>query len=89
MEAGTHNRVVVSPVETEEKISGGIYIPDIARERPSKGIVLSVSEQDDMGRPPYVRIGDTVMYSKHAGTQVQHENKNVLIMRETDIFAIL
>ena len=87
--AGSQNRVVVEASAAEEKTKGGIIIPDTAKEKPQRGKVIAVSEIDEKGNKPAVRVGDTVLYGKYAGTEVQLEGKDYLIMRETDIFAIV
>ncbi len=87
--AGTQNRVVVEPAPAEEKTSSGIIIPDTAKEKPQRGKVISTSEVDDKGNKPSVKAGDTVLYGKYAGTEISHEGKDYLIMRESDIFAVL
>ncbi len=87
--AGTQNRVVVEPAAAEEKTASGIYIPDTAKEKPQKGIVISVSELDEKGNKPTVKQGDQVLYGKYAGTEITHEGKEYLIMRESDIYAVL
>jgi chaperonin GroES len=87
--AGSQNRVVVEAAAAEEKTKGGIIIPDTAKEKPQRGRVIAVSEVDEKGNKPAVKVGDTVLYGKYAGTEVQLEGKDYLIMRETDIFAIV
>jgi chaperonin GroES len=87
--AGTQNRVVVEAAAAEEKTASGIIIPDTAKEKPQRGIVIAVSEKDEKGNKPEVKVGDTVLYGKYAGTEVQVEGKDLLIMRESDIFAIV
>jgi len=87
--AGTANRVVVQPAAAEEKTASGIIIPDTAKEKPQKGIVISVSEVDDKGNKPVVKAGDQVLYGKYSGTELSFEGKDYLIMRESDIFAVL
>lgn len=87
--AGSQNRVVVEASAAEEKTKGGIIIPDTAKEKPQRGKVIAVSDIDEKGNKPSVKIGDTVLYGKYAGTEVQLEGKDYLIMRETDIFAIV
>ncbi len=87
--AGTQNRVVVEAAAAEEKTASGIIIPDTAKEKPQRGKVVSVSELDEKGNKPAVKIGDTVLYGKYAGTEITVEGKEYLIMRESDIFAIL
>lgn len=87
--AGTQNRVVVEAAAAEEKTAGGIIIPDTAKEKPQRGKVIAVSDVDDKGNKPAVKVGDTVLYGKYAGTEVQVTGKDYLIMRESDIFAIV
>ena len=87
--AGTQNRVVVQPAAAEETTKGGIIIPDTAKEKPQKGKVISISEIDEKGNKPTVKPGDTVLYGKYAGTEINVEGEDYLIMRETDIFAII
>ena len=87
--AGTQNRVVVEAAAAEEKTASGIIIPDTAKEKPQRGIVIAVSDKDEKGNKPEVKVGDTVLYGKYAGTEVQVEGKDLLIMRESDIFAIV
>lgn len=87
--AGSQNRVVVEAAAAEEKTKGGIYIPDTAKEKPVLGKVIAVSDIDEKGNKPAVKVGDTILYGKWAGTEVQLEGKEYLIMRETDIFAIV
>ena len=87
--AGTQNRVVVEAAAAEEKTASGIIIPDTAKEKPQRGKVIAVSDKDEKGNKPEVKVGDTVLYGKYAGTEVQVEGKDLLIMRESDIFAIV
>ena len=81
------DRVIVTPV-TEKKLSSGIIIPDTAKEKPSRGLVLAAGpgKKDE---PVTVKAGDTVLYSKYAGTEIQIEGADLLIMRESDILAIV
>ena len=87
--AGTQNRVIVQPAPAEEKTASGIIIPDTAKEKPQRGTVVSISELDEKGNKPAVKAGDTVLYGKYAGTEVTVEGIDYLIMRETDIFAVI
>ncbi|MBI2271703.1 MAG: co-chaperone GroES [Bacteroidetes bacterium] len=87
--AGTQNRVVVEASEAESKTASGIIIPDTAKEKPQKGKVISISELDEKGNKPSVKVGDTVLYGKYAGTEVNVDGKEYLIMRESDIFAVV
>lgn len=87
--SGTANRVIVEPAAAEEKTASGIYIPDTAKEKPSKGTVVSVSDEDAEGKKPTVKVGDVVLYGKYGGTELPIDGKDYLIMRETDIYAVL
>ena len=83
------DRVLIQPAVAEKKTASGIIIPDTAKEKPQRGIVIAVSEKDEKGNKPEEKVGDTVLYGKYAGTEVQVEGKDLLIMRESDIFAIV
>ncbi|GAB4473158.1 MAG: co-chaperone GroES [Anaerolineales bacterium] len=87
------NRVVVEPIEQEEVTAGGIVLPETAKEKPQKGKVLSVGpgERDDEGKriPLDVKEGDTVLFAKYAGTEIKIDNKKLLILRESDLLAIV
>lgn len=83
-----HDRVVIKPAAAEQKSSGGIIIPDTAKEKPQKGIIVAVGtgKKDE---PITVKIGDSVLYGKYAGTEINIEGEDLLIMRESDILAII
>jgi chaperonin GroES len=83
-----HDRVIVKPAPAEEKTAGGIIIPDTAKEKPQRGIVVAVGagKKDE---PITVKVNDTVLYGKYAGTEIQVEGHDYLIMRESDILAIV
>jgi chaperonin GroES len=87
------NRVVVEPIEQEEVTPGGIVLPETAKEKPQKGQILSVGpgERDEDGKriPMDVKVGDTVLFAKYAGTEIKLNNKKLLILKESDILAIL
>jgi len=87
------NRVVVEPIEQEEVTAGGIVLPETAKEKPQKGKVLSVGpgERDEEGKriPLDVKEGDTVLFAKYAGTEIKIDNKRLLILRESDLLAIV
>ncbi|MGI4022031.1 MAG: co-chaperone GroES [Janthinobacterium lividum] len=87
--AGTANRVVVEAAAAEEKTASGLFIPDTAKEKPQKGTVVAVSEEDEKGKKPVVKVGDTVLYGKYAGTEITDNGKEYLIMRESDVYAVL
>ena len=82
------DRVIVEPAPAEEKTAGGIIIPDTAKEKPQKGTVVAVGpgKKDE---PTTVKVGDKVLYGKYAGTEITIDGKEYLIMRESDIYAIL
>ncbi|MGQ9627792.1 MAG: co-chaperone GroES [Anaerolineae bacterium] len=87
------DRVVVEPVEQEEKTASGIILPETAKEKPQEGIVLAVGPgrygEEDERIPMEVKEGDRVLFAKYAGTEVKLEDKKLLILRESDILAIL
>ncbi len=82
------DRVVVEPAEAEQKTAGGIIIPDTAKEKPQKGVVVAVGpgKKDE---PMTVKKGDTVLYGKYSGTEISLDGKTYLIMKESDIYATL
>ena len=82
------DRVLVEPAAAEEKTSSGLYIPDTAKEKPQRGIVVAVGtgKKDE---PMTVKTGDAVLYGKYSGTEINIEGKEYLIMRESDILAIV
>jgi len=82
------DRVVLEPSAAEEKTVGGIIIPDTAKEKPQKGIVLAVGN-GKKDEPMTVKVNDQVLYGKYAGTEITIEGKNYLIMKESDILAII
>jgi chaperonin GroES len=87
------DRVVVEPLEADEKTSGGIYLPDTAKEKPQMGKILAVGpgKVSDAGEkiPMEVKANDKVLYGKYSGTDVTIEGKDYLIMRESDVLAII
>lgn len=82
------DRVVVEPAPAEEKTASGIIIPDTAKEKPQKGTVLAVGE-GKKDEPMTLKIGDVVLYGKYAGTELNYEGKEYLIMRESDVYAVI
>ncbi|GAB3338242.1 co-chaperone GroES [Marivirga atlantica] len=82
------DRVLIEPAAAEEKTASGIIIPDTAKEKPQKGTVVAVGNGKP-DEPLTVKVGDTVLYGKYAGTELNHEGADYLIMRESDIFAVL
>lgn len=82
------DRVLVEPAAAETKTAGGIIIPDTAKEKPQRGKVVAVGNGKP-DEPMTVKVGDSVLYGKYAGTELQVEGKDYLIMRESDILAII
>lgn len=87
------DRVIVAPAAAEEKTKSGIIIPDTAKEKPQRGEVVAIgegktSEQGSLIKPQ-VQVGDQVLYGKYAGTEISVDGSDYLIMRESDILAIL
>ena len=82
------DRVLVEAAAAEDKTAGGIIIPDTAKEKPQKGTVVAVGpgKKDE---PMTVKIGDSVLYGKYAGTEITIDGNNYLIMRESDIVAVI
>jgi chaperonin GroES len=87
------SRVVVEPIEMEDVTAGGIVLPETAKEKPQKGKVLSVGagDRDDKGNRVAmdVKVGDTVLYAKYGGTEIKIDGKKLLILRESDLLAIV
>ncbi|AXY76170.1 co-chaperone GroES [Paraflavitalea soli] len=83
-----HDRVIIKPAKAAEKTTGGIIIPDTAKEKPLTGVVLAAGpgKKDE---PVTVKAGDLVLFGKYAGTEFRYENEELLIMRESDILAIV
>ena len=82
------DRVIIEASAAEEKTAGGIIIPDTVKEKPQKGVVVAVGpgKKDE---PLTVKVGNTVLYGKYTGTEISFENKDYLIMHESDIVAII
>jgi chaperonin GroES len=87
------DRLVVEPTEREEVTASGIYVPETAKEKPQEGKVLAAGpgrrDEDGERIPMDVKEGDRVLYAKYAGTEVKLEDKKILILKESDILAIL
>jgi chaperonin GroES len=83
-----HDRVIVQAAPAEEKTAGGIIIPDTAKEKPQRGTVVAAGpgKKDE---PMTVKTGDNVLYGKYAGTEISIEGRDYLIMRESDILAVV
>ena len=88
-----HDRVLVRPSKPEEVTSGGIIIPDTAKEKPMQGEIIAAGpgKTSDDGKlvSLQVKVGDTVLYGKYSGTVVSVNGEDLLIMRESDIFAVI
>lgn len=88
-----HDRVVVEPLDQDEKTAGGIIVPDTAQEKPMRGKVLVAGPgargEDGKLLPLEVKKGDTVLYGKYSGTEVRIDGKDILIMRESDVMGVL
>lgn len=88
-----HDRVLVKPLEEEEKTTGGIIIPDTAKEKPMKGRVITagpgVRGEDGKLQPLDVKKGDQILYGKWSGTEVKLNGDDLLIMKESDIMGII
>ena len=88
-----HDRIAVSPLPSEEKTTGGIIIPDTAKEKPMQGKVVAIGSgvRDKDGKlvPLEVKVGDIVMYGKWGGTEVKVDGKDIVIMKESDVMGII
>ncbi len=88
-----HDRVIIERLEAETKSAGGILIPDNAAEKPIKGKVVAVGKgkilEDGKVRPLDVKVGDKVLFGKYSGTEVKMDGKELLVMREEDLMAVL
>lgn len=86
------DRVVVRTNTTSEKTPSGLFIPDVAKEKPVMGKIIAIGEgkiENGTLISPKVKVGDTVLYGKYSGTEINFNNEEYLIMRESDIFAII
>lgn len=88
-----HDRILVKRLEEEEKTKGGIIIPDTAKEKPSEGRVVAVGDgrikEDGTKIPMELKMGDRILFSKYAGTEVKIDGEDHLIMREDDVLAVI
>ena len=86
-------RVIVEPTEQEEMTAGGIILPETAKEKPQEGKILAAGpgDRDEDGEriPMEVQVGDKVLYAKYSGTEVKTDGKKLLILRESDILAVV
>ena len=84
------DRVVVEPAKAEEKTSSGIIIPDTAKEKPNQGTVVAVPDDNgDKEDQVTVKVGDTILYGKFAGTEIEIDGNDYLIISEQDILAVV
>ncbi|WP_220464010.1 co-chaperone GroES [Adhaeribacter radiodurans] len=87
------DRVIVAPAAAEEKTKSGIIIPDTAKEKPQRGEIVAVGEgkvsEQGVLVKPQLQVGDQVLYGKYAGTEITIDGQDYLIMRESDIFAVV
>ena len=87
-----HDRVVVRRIDAEEKTKGGIIIPDTAKEKPSQGEIIAVGPgryEKNVRVPMEVKVGDKVLYGKYSGTEVTIDTEQFLILRESDVLAVV
>ncbi len=82
------DRVLIEPASAEEKTAGGIIIPDTAKEKPQRGTVVAVGP-GTTDQKITVKVGDVVLYGKYSGTEITYEGNHYLIMKESDIYAII
>ena len=86
-------RVIVEPIEQEEMTAGGIILPETAKEKPQEGKILAAGpgDRDEDGEriPMEVQVGDKVLYAKYSGTEVKMDGRKLLILRESDILAVI
>ena len=87
------DRVFVKYTSEEEKTSGGLYIPDTAKEKPQKGVIVAVGSgkvtDDGKKQPMEVKVGDTILFDKYSGSKIKIDNEEYLIIREEDILGII
>ena len=87
------DRILVKSLEGDEKSPGGIILPEMAKEKPQEGKVMAVGKgrllEDGTVKPLEIKVGDTVLYAKYSGTEVNHGENEFLILREDDILAVL
>jgi chaperonin GroES len=87
------SRVVVEPLEQEDKTAGGLFLPETAKEKPQQGVVLSVGpgDRDDKGNriAMDLQVNDVILFAKYGGTEIKIDGKKLLILRESDVLAIV
>ena len=82
------DRVLVQAEEAETKTASGLFIPDSAKEKPQQGVIIAVGS-GKKDEPMELKVGDKVMYGKYSGTEVSFEGKDYLIMRQSDVIAVI
>ncbi len=82
------DRVLIEPQVAEEKTAGGIFIPDTAKEKPQKGVVIAVGK-GTKDEAMELKTGDVVLYGKYSGTELKYEGKEFLMMRQSDVMAVI
>jgi len=87
------DRILVKPVDSEEKTRGGIILPDTAKEKPSKGKVVAVGKgkllDDGKVKELEVKVGDTILYGRYGGTEIKYKDEDMLILRESEVLAVV
>jgi chaperonin GroES len=87
------DRVVVEPLEQEERTESGLFIPETAKEKPQRGKIVAIGDgrRDDDGKriPMDVKVGETILFAKYGGTEVKLDGQKILILKETDILAVV
>ncbi|MFA4986435.1 MAG: co-chaperone GroES [Candidatus Brocadiia bacterium] len=87
------DRVLVKPIESEDKTPGGIILPDTAKEKSTKGEIIAVgpgrTREDGTRNPLEVKVGDKVFYSKYSGTEIKRGDEKYLLLREDDVLAVI
>ena len=88
-----HDRVIVKREEEEQRTAGGIFLPETAKEKPIRGIIAAIGNgkilENGEVRALAVKVGDTVLFGKYAGTEVKVDNEDLLVLREEDIMAVV
>ncbi|KIO44338.1 MULTISPECIES: co-chaperone GroES [Porphyromonadaceae] len=82
------SKIIVEPVEAETKTASGIIIPDSAQEKPQKGVVIATGNGKH-DEPMEIKVGDTVLFGKYAGTELHIDDKKYLVMNQTDVLVVL
>lgn len=82
------DRVLIEPAEAEEKTASGLFIPDTAKEKPQRGKVIAVGS-GKKDEPMELKVGDVVLYGKYAGTEISVDGKDYMMMRQSDVLAVI